>query len=168
MHCQYGNMLPIMTDLSPAGNLFSELVLEVFRVHRVLVEAGDKMTQPVQLSTARWQVLGVVEHGPISAANAARLMGLTRQGVQRTADSLEADGLITYRPNPHHRRAKLLTLTPKGRDAIDYVKECQAEWANRLSESHSLETLQSALVVLRQMRDSLDPDGLQTSEEYKL
>jgi DNA-binding MarR family transcriptional regulator len=146
-----------MNPLSPHGDSFTELVLEVFRVNRLLLEAGDQLTKPVELSSARWQVLGVVEHGPIPVAHVARIMGLTRQSVQQTADSLAADGLIVYSENPHHRRAKLMTLTAKGREALDYVQERHAAWANQLGATHTLEDLRTAVQVLRQIRESLDP-----------
>jgi hypothetical protein len=42
-------------------------------------------------------------------------MHLARQGVQRLADVLVRDGLAVYEPNPAHRRAKLLRLTPSRR-----------------------------------------------------
>jgi DNA-binding MarR family transcriptional regulator len=146
------------TIYDPHGDTFTELVLEVFRVNRLLLEAGDRLTQPVGLTSARWQVLGVVEHGPIPVANVARIMGLTRQSVQQTADCLEAEGLIAYSENPHHKRAKLMTLTPKGREALDYVQQRHAEWANQLGEDHALEDLRTALTVLRQVRERLDSD----------
>lgn len=145
-----------MNPLSLHGDAFTELVLEVFRVNRLLLEVGDQLTKPVELSSARWQVLGVVEHGPIPVAHVARTMGLTRQSVQQTADSLAADGLIAYRENPHHRRAKLMMITAKGREALDYVQEQHAGWANQLGEAHSLEDLRTAVQVLRQIRESLD------------
>lgn len=151
-------------DISQAP-LLSELILEVFRLNRLFLDAGDELTAPVGLSSARWQVLGVVEHGPVPVANIARIMGLTRQAVQRTADSLEAEGLIAFRPNPHHRRAQLLTLTPEGRTALDYVQERHAEWANRLSEGYSPESLTSALAVLRQLREDLDPGELMPEKD---
>lgn len=147
-----------MNPLSPQGDTFTELVLEVFRVNRLLLDAGDQLTKPVALSSARWQVLGVVEHGPIPVAHVARIMGLTRQSVQQTADGLAADGLIVYSDNPHHRRAKLMTLTTKGREALDYVQERHAEWANQLGATHALEDLRTAVQVLRQIRESLDPN----------
>lgn len=85
-----------MTKLNPNGKAFTELVLEVFRLNGRLLEAGDRLTQPVGLSSARWQILGVVEHGPITVAHVARIMGLTRQSVQQTANSLEKEGLIEF------------------------------------------------------------------------
>lgn len=146
-----------MSELSPKGSIFTELVIEVFRLNGLLLEAGDQLTRPVGLSSARWQVLGVVEHGPIPVSNVARVMGLTRQSVQQTADGLERDGFIQYQENPHHRRAKLMSLTAKGREALEYVTEWQAEWANQIGGQHDVDGLQTALKVLRELRESLEP-----------
>ena len=46
-------------------------------------------------------------------------MGLTRQAVQRIADLLVDRGLAEYRPNPDHRRAKLLACTEAGAVVVD-------------------------------------------------
>ena len=142
--------------LNPQGHAFSDLILEVFRVNGLLLEAGDLLAQPVGLSSARWQVLGVVEHGPISVAHVARMMGLARQSVQQTADGLEKEGFIVYADNPHHRRSKLMHLTPKGRTALDYIQQRHAQWANNIAAHHTLEGLQAAIETLRQVRQSLD------------
>jgi DNA-binding MarR family transcriptional regulator len=148
-----------MSELSPRGATFTDLILEVFRVNRLLLDAGDQLTRPVGLSSARWQVLGVVEHGPAPVAHVARTMGLTRQNVQQIADGLEQDGFIAYRANPHHRRAKLMAMTPKGDDALDYVRQRHAEWASRLGEGHSLADLRTAVAVLQRARELLDQEG---------
>ncbi len=145
-----------MSQLTPAGLSFSDLIIEIFRLNGLLLDAGDDLSRPVGLSSARWQVLGVVEHGPLPVAHIARLMGLTRQGVQQTADVLEREGFIVYRDNPHHRRAKLVSLTPKGRTALDYIEEQQAAWANHLGGKQSLDALQAAVAVLRSVRASLE------------
>lgn len=147
-----------MSELTPHGDAFTALILEIFRVNRLLLEAGDDLTRPVGLSSARWQVLGVVEHGPTPVANVARVMGLTRQSVQQTADSLVADGLLAYTENPHHRRAKLMALTPKGREALDYVAARHAEWANQISENQTVADLHTAVAVLHALRERLDQD----------
>ena len=154
-----------MSKLNLNGDAFTELILEVFRLNRLLLDAGDHLTQPVGLSSARWQVLGVVEHGPVPVANVARIMGLTRQSVQQTADCLAEDGLIEYSENPHHRRAKLMVMTPKGRKALDYLEECHAEWANQIGGKHSLEDLRTAVTVLQQLRESLEQHTPQSPEE---
>jgi DNA-binding MarR family transcriptional regulator len=145
-----------MGEPSANGGAFTELILAVFRLNGLVLEAGDRLTQPVGLSSARWQVLGVVEHEPTPVAHVARIMGLTRQSVQQTADALAADGFITYTENPHHRRAKLMTITPKGRTALDYVQQRQIDWANQISSPLSLSDLQTAIAVLQQLRETLE------------
>jgi len=145
-----------VSKLTPKGSAFSELIIEIFRANRLLLEAGDGLTAPVGLTSARWQVLGVVEHGPASVAHVARMMGLTRQSVQQTADSLEAEGLIEYVENPHHRRAKLMKMTPKAQKALDYVEQQQADWANGIATKHALQDLQTTLAVLQVLRETLE------------
>jgi MarR family len=62
------------------------LVLEVFRLNGWLLAAGNHLTRPVHQSSARWQVVGAIDHAPMTVSQIARAMGLTRQSVQRTAD----------------------------------------------------------------------------------
>lgn len=58
---------------------------------------------------------------PAPVAHVAREMGLTRQAVQRIADHLVADGLLSYEDNPHHKRAALVVITERGRTAFEAV-----------------------------------------------
>jgi DNA-binding MarR family transcriptional regulator len=145
-----------MDKPTAAGELFTELMLEVFRVNGLALEAGDRLSEPVGLSSARWQVLGVVDHEPAPVANVARLMGLTRQSVQQTADALERDGFVEYLPNPHHRRAKLIALTPRGREALRKLEARHAAWANQLGAEVDLKSLRAAVSGLRQVHERLE------------
>ena len=147
-----------MDEWTAEGDAFGVIILEVFRLNGRLIDAGDSMAAPVGQTSTRWQVLGVVAGGPASVAQVARAMGLTRQAVQRTADLLAADGLVQYTDNPHHRRAKLVTMTPEGRQALDYITQRQARWANRIGGQHDLEQMRTAATVLRQLRESLERD----------
>ena len=153
-----------MSKPTEEGEVFTELVLEVFRLNGLLLQAGDRLTEPVGLSSARWQVLGVVEHGPAPVANVARIMGLTRQSVQQTTDALARDGFVEYLENPHHRRAKLIALTPSGRKALDHVVESHAEWANRIAPAVNLQRLRAAVNALRQVRERLEQDAASPPE----
>jgi DNA-binding MarR family transcriptional regulator len=145
-----------MSRRSDNGDAFTELTLEVFRLNGRLLQVGDELVKPVGLTSSRWQILGVVEHAPASVAHVAREMGLTRQSVQRTADLLATDGMVEYTDNPHHRRAKLMKITPQGRDALDYVEERQVAWTDQVGGEHSLEDLRTAVTVLRRIRESLE------------
>jgi DNA-binding MarR family transcriptional regulator len=96
----------------------------------------------------------------VTVAQVARIMGLTRQSVQQTADALVRDELVALVPNPAHRRAKLMTLTPAGRTALRYVEERQSGWANAIAERLPHSELRTCLGALRDLGDMLEePDG---------
>lgn len=144
---------------------FTSLVLEVFRLNGRLVEAGNDLTRSLGLNSVRWQILGVVEHSPIPVAHVARVMGLSRQRVQNAADILEESGFIEYTENPHHRRAKLMKLTPKGETAMAELAVRQAAWAAELASLHTPEDLKTAATLLRQVRERLEADVREPADE---
>jgi len=117
---------------TPAGDAFTTLVVQVLRLNGHLIAAGDALARPAGQSSARWQVMGMAEHGPVTVAQIARALGLARQSVQRVADLLERDGLAEYVPNPADRRADLLQLTPEGRAALRAIQAAQRTWADAL------------------------------------
>lgn len=147
-----------MTPLTTRGLEFSELLVEVFRVNGLLLSAGDRMAAPAGLTSARWQVLGVVDHEPATVAQVARTMGLTRQTVQQTANALSRTGLIEFRDNPRDRRARLIALTPPGRAALRQVERRQAAWANQIAERVTLAELRAATGTLRDLGDLLEAE----------
>jgi DNA-binding MarR family transcriptional regulator len=123
---------------------FTRLVLLVFRLNGLLLDAGDRLAAPVGQTSARWQVMGVIDHEPLTVSAVARVMGLRRQSVQRTADLLAADGVAEYVDNPADRRARLLRLTPAGRRALRTIERAQRTWAAELGEGVGLEPLLQA------------------------
>ncbi|WP_454175838.1 MarR family winged helix-turn-helix transcriptional regulator [Heyndrickxia sporothermodurans] len=114
--------------------LLSRTALAVFHLNGRLLSVADGLARPSGLTAAWWQVLGAVLPEPLSVAGIARAMGITRQSVQRIADLLVDRGLAEYRPNPAHRRAKLLAPTTAGRAAVARIAPDHAEFAARLSE----------------------------------
>ncbi|WP_020576021.1 MarR family winged helix-turn-helix transcriptional regulator [Actinopolymorpha alba] len=145
-----------MTALTEQGREFSTLLVEVFRVNGLLLAAGDELARPAGLTSARWQVLGVVDHGPSTVAQVARAMGLARQTVRQTATSLVRDGMLAYQDNPGDLRARLLVLTPRGRSALRQVERRQAAWANALAARLPLAELCAVSGTLRDLGDLLE------------
>lgn len=143
---------------SPAGAVMTDLVLETFRLNGRLLASGDKLVEPLGLSSARWQVLGAINFAetPQPVAWLARSMGLSRQGVQRIANELEKEGLVSFEPNPNHRRANLVVLTEQGRAIYADADRRQTEWVNELSQAFDLSELECALKVMSAMRAKLE------------
>ena len=135
---------------TPAEAAFTRLVLLVFRLNGLLLEAGDRLAAPAGQTSARWQVMGVIDHEPLTVSQIARAMGLRRQSVQRTADLLASDGVAEFLDNPADRRAKLLALTPSGRRALRAIERGQFEWARKHGEAIGRKRLESAADALEE------------------
>lgn len=118
----------------------SRFSLSIFRVYGLLMESGDRMTRSIGQSSARWQVLGRAGYQPQTVAQMARDMGHARQSVQRIADVLEREGLVSYKDNPADRRAKLVELTPQGTQVLMTIYALNEEWSghimSRLDPAH--------------------------------
>lgn len=141
-----------------AGAALSLLILDVFRLNGRLLAGGDRLMADLGLSSARWQVLGAIALAPTPQPVAwlARSMGLYRQGVQRIVNELVEEGFVAFADNPHHRRAKLVTLTAKGRKACADADRLQKPWVNALAKGLDASDLASAHRVLKILRDRLD------------
>ena len=135
-------------DRTGSGDALTELVVKTFRLNGLFLEAAEQIARPAGLTAAWWQVLGAVLDQPRSVAGIAREMGLARQSVQRVADLLASRGLIEYRPNPAHQRAKLVAPTSAGRAAIDSLAATQHEWANRVAGAVGEDGLRRTVAVV--------------------
>ena len=138
-------------------DLATNLVLEVFRLNGALIAAGDELVADLDITSARWQVLGAIalQPSPAPVVRLAESMGLARQSVQRIADELARENIVAYTDNPNHRRAKLVTLTRKGQSLYAAATRRQTPWAAALTAGVSAKDLETTLRTLRRLRDHL-------------
>ncbi|WP_369234356.1 MarR family winged helix-turn-helix transcriptional regulator [Streptomyces sp. R21] len=137
-------------------DLLSRTALGVFRLNGQLLAVSEELARPAGLTASWWQVLGAVLPEPLPVSGIARVMGMTRQGVQRVADLLVREGLAEYLPNPAHRRAKLLTPTEGGRAAIAKIGPGHAALADRLAEELGETAFAETVRVLERLSAALD------------
>ena len=146
-------------------NVITQLILSVFQVNGALLIAGDRLTSSIGLTSARWQVLGTIATSPtpLSVAHIAKSMGLSRQNIRVIVRELETAGMVKLAENPHHQRASLVLLTPKGQRATDAATALQGPFAAAISEglSHKqmkecVRTLQHLLTRLREHNEQTD------------
>lgn len=138
-------------ERTPAGDAFARLAIAALQLANHLTAAGDALTRPLGQTSARWQVLAAASRGSMSVAQIARTLGLARQGVQRIADLIAAEGLARYEDNPAHRRAKLLVLTPEGEAVLAEIRARQAVWANALGARLAESEMRAAADLLARM-----------------
>jgi len=136
--------------------LLSAAAITTFKLNGQFLALAEELARPAGLTAAWWQVLGAVLGEPLTVAGIAREMGITRQSVQRVADILAGRGLARYLPNPAHRRAKLLTPTEQGRDAIARIGPGHAAAAGQLAKTLGEQPLADAVAALRSLSAALE------------
>lgn len=143
---------------TPAGELLSGIILDLFRLNNGLLTSGDRLVEGLGLTSARWQMLGAISAAerPQPVSWIARDLGANRQNVQRIVNDLANDGLVRFETNPHHRRAQLVVLTDEGRQAFEAAMCLQAPWVNRLADGVTVNEIKAAHRVMMKLLANLD------------
>ena len=155
---------------TPAGDAVTSLIKDLFRLNNRMLTAGDRLVARLGLTSARWQILGAVAAAERSQPVAwlARDLGANRQNVQRIINDLHREGLVAFEANPHHRRAQLVILTEKGRQALAAAMVLQAPWVDGVSDGLLVEDIETAHRVVMGLRHKLerndDADGQAIAE----
>jgi DNA-binding MarR family transcriptional regulator len=159
-HCQhivnYSEGLQ-MTE-STKGPVFTEIVLEVFKLGGLLVSEGDQMGSEYGVTSARWKILGALSLAgePQTVPQIARRMGLTRQAVQRLVDVMHEDEFLLFHQNPDHKRAKLISLSEFGKAIYSKLYEKQSGWAIKCATGITQTELETTLSVLKRISDAVE------------
>ncbi|MFI9380061.1 MarR family winged helix-turn-helix transcriptional regulator [Kutzneria sp. NPDC052558] len=89
----------------------------------------------------------------------AQASQLSKQTVGSIVDQLEAAGYVERIPDPSDARARLVTVTAKGRSLVELsipvIREIEAEWTTTLGRARMLQ-LKETLTALRAITDPYD------------
>ncbi|WP_328877204.1 MarR family winged helix-turn-helix transcriptional regulator [Streptomyces sp. NBC_00299] len=127
------------------------LVADVYEAAGALRKSGEVIAASQGQTQARWQLLSVASGTPLTVAQAARRLGVARQGVQRLANDLANESLVAFRSNPDHRSSPLLELTPTGRRVLDGITVRAAEVHRRLAADIPADEIAAARELLRRV-----------------
>src|SRR6516225_5867561 len=75
---------------------------------------------------------GIEIRGPQTVPQMARARPVSRQHIRASMEPLLAEGLVQYVDNPHHKRSKLVDLTPKGAARLEAINRREDEFFKRL------------------------------------
>lgn len=133
--------------------------LEIFKLNGLLIIEGDQLIKELGLSSARWKVLGALYKStdPMTVPDIARMMGQTRQAVQRLANEMNKDGLVNTKINPKHKSAKFLVLTEKGNEIFEMIEKKQIPWVNDIANGFEASELKVTWSVLQKMTGKFGP-----------
>lgn len=151
-----------------AAQAITHLTLAVFRLNGVLLHWGDRLVEPLGLTSARWQMLGALALAgtPLTAPQIGEAMGVTRQGAQKQLNLLVRQGLVGSHANPAHRRSPLHALTQQGRDLY---RQAESLWYARAGELAAQIPAADARAagraldsMLRQLQTATPPLGIES------
>ena len=133
--------------------LFLDLVLSVLRLNGLLIAEGDAMTEALNLSHARWKVIGAIAlaNNGLTVPGIARVLGQSRQAVQRITDVMAQDGVLEYEKNPNHKRSVLVVLSEDGKEIYNSLRQVQDPWAIDATEDIPIQELETALRLIRRL-----------------
>ena len=120
---------------TPRGLAAGTLIYEVLRLHGRLIAAGDGLMADLGLTSARWQVLGTLaaSRGRCTVSDLARILGQSRQSIQRLVNEMCRDDILGYEPNPDHKRSPFVVPTEKGRRLHGLVEDRRVPWTEGIA-----------------------------------
>ena len=142
--------LPDTSARRSAENL-GVLLREPFRIgserlHRRLAERGHPAVR-----APHGNVFQYLDDGGTRVTELAQRAQITKQSMAELVAHLERHGYVERVPDPADRRAKLVRVTPRGREvyavAREFVAETERDWTRLLGES-KMRTLRALLEEL--------------------
>src|SRR5579872_383867 len=132
------------------------IVADIYELAGRLRGYGEAIARTVGQTQARWQVMSAAASDrPHTVPQIARVLGVTRQNVQRIADLLVAEGAAEYRDNPDHRASPHVILTRSGRTALERITQAAAGYHAALTQKLSPSDMASLQRGLRRLLEAL-------------
>jgi DNA-binding MarR family transcriptional regulator len=100
-----------MSEARDVWLLMSDLVLDSLRRREVSEALG--------MSFGRSRAVRRLARRPMSMGELAAALDIDKPNATVVVDDLEAQGIVTRRPHPKDRRAKVVEVTPKGRELAE-------------------------------------------------
>lgn len=104
-----------------------DLISEKHARLRKLVERKWENQSEIQFSHTEWYLLSKIQQKRMTISQAASVIGMSRQAMQKTVKKLENQGFITTSFQDGNRRDKFLNLTKTGDDCCQKNNELKSK-----------------------------------------
>lgn len=120
---------------------FKALTQAAFRLNNLLTAERDRLVADLGLTSARWQVLETIglQSGPVSAADVARQLQISRQAVQRVLNDLSKLGLVVLAVDHADKRAQRVSVTDLGSTILLELDARSEALRRKISADHNTE-----------------------------
>ena len=132
-------------------------------VRRMFHKAGNGLAalhQDSPVSVGMRAVLeSVIDGGPQTVPQVARVRPVTRQHIQSLVNALLDSGYVEYAENPAHKRSKLVQATERGMREFRSMRERETGVFRRIPIDLTPAEMQGATRVLHDLIDTFDGPG---------
>ncbi len=140
--------------VSIEGAPVGSLLLQAIRAHgRVGTELLNEAGVPPPHEIV---VLYLHDHGPSPQTELVHYMTRDRSTVTATLQAMERAGLVTRTPSPSDKRAMIVRLTEKGRDAVPRARAAWHELERRTTRTLTPSQQAELMTLLTAVRDALN------------
>ncbi len=139
------------------------LIHDVSRLRRTVV---DKVMKPLGITRSQWWVLTNLSRDSsheMMQTELANVLDIGKVALGGLLDRLEANGYIARRADPVDRRAKRISLTPKGEKMLDDMEER----ASRLNEQMLLDLTPGEIAKAEGMMHKMKKRLIEMDAELK-
>jgi DNA-binding MarR family transcriptional regulator len=134
------------------GEAIAELMLEVAQCFFRIRALGQKTGLITTWGGGAFGFLrSLAVLGPLTVPQIARMRPTSRQRMQRLADELAAEGLVSFIDNPKHRRSKRVQLTARGAARYREMDARLLAIASTMGAALSEADIRAATEVVRQL-----------------
>ncbi len=134
----------------------------LFGAWKSVEEVEESVHQASGLTSAQAKNIAyLLEGGPMTISDLAYARGVSRQSVQVAINDLVQIGYVRPEDNPRHKRARLLFVTPLGREKFEHAQQLEYEIIQRIFPDMPLADVESTIRVLRTVQERLSqsPEG---------
>ncbi|MDX8340892.1 MarR family transcriptional regulator [Draconibacterium sp. IB214405] len=111
-----------------------DLISEQHAHLRRTVEQRWKEQSDIRFSHAEWHLLSKIDQQDLTISQAALIVGISRQAMQKTVKKLESQGYISSAFRDGNKRDKFLSLTKNGQECCDKNNRLKAEMEKELEK----------------------------------
>jgi len=138
------------TSLSEDNN---PIYQDIARFRAILFDA---LLKPHDMTMSQgWVLVHLVRENGLRQAELADRMDIATVTTSKLIDRLEARGYVERRPDPEDRRSNRIYATAQAKDVVKVMTRTIFEVDEMASRGIPEEDLQTALTVLRQMKENL-------------
>jgi len=100
------------------------------------------------LGPSHGYVLRALAHGPITLSTLAGNLAMTTQGAAKIVEDMERGGYVTRTQDPTDRRARNISLAPRGRKALATARRFHASYERGLTKRLGADAVRATRHVL--------------------